>query len=496
MQKKLFRKAASATMAVKGNKEKFYTKALYMKYHHYLLTLCFAVALSACDEVLEQDPQMQIAQDRAITNKKGAEAAVAGMYNELQDGNYYGRNFQIMSDVSTDVAQSVGSWDFYREMDTYLTSIGNTENGNFWTRAYRAVNVANNIIDKVPQLTDIQEEDKNSYLGQAYFVRALALFDLTKTYGGVLGVVGTLGVPIVTQPSTKVDESLFPARATLEESYKQVENDLLMALELLPEQHASDVATRSQAVKGAARALLSRLYLYTNQPEKVIEYADQVIEDGKYRFVDNYLDIFQSKFTSEAILELNFNSTDQSGLRNWYVPASLGGRGDIAAHISFYEKVTANPEDVRGQLFAFNSGANAYYPTKYNKAGNIDNAHIIRLSEIYLNRAEARAKTGDITGALSDLNEIRRNAGLEDIATASPEEALAAIWHERKIELAFEGHSFFDVVRTGQALSDLSEVERTNGPAVSLLDPNRQVFPIPNFDVDSNQNMEQNEAYK
>lgn len=482
--------------AAKSDMEKFYFKAFDMKYHNYILAFCFVMAFSACNDVLEQDPQIQIAQERAITNKKGAEAAVAGMYNELQSADYYGRNFQIMSDLSSDVAQSIGTWDFYREMDTYLTSIGNTENGNFWTRAYRAVNVANNIIEKVPQLTDTQEADKNSYLGQAYFVRGLAFFDLTRTYGGVPGIIGTLGVPLVTQPSTKVDASLFPARPTLAESYKQVEDDLLMALELLPEQHSSNIATRSQAVKGTARALLSRLYLYTNQPEKVTEYADQVIGDSKYSSVDNYLDIFQSKFTSEAIFELNFNTTDQSGLRNWYVPSTIGGRGDIAAHTSFYEEVTANPNDVRGQLFAFNAGANVYYPTKYIKAGNIDNAHIIRLSEVYLNRAEAKAKAGDIVGALEDLNQIRSNAGLEAVNTTGVEETLEAIWKERKIELAFEGQSFFDLVRTGKALTELSSVERTNGPAVSLADPNRQVFPIPNFDIDSNTNLVQNEAYK
>lgn len=495
MQKKLFSKLA-ITMAAESGIEKLCSKTLHMKSYNYLLACCFVMVLGACDDVLEQDPQIQIAQERAITNKKGAEAAVAGMYNELQAGDYYGRNFQIMSDVTSDVAQSIGTWDFYREMDTYLTSIGNTENGNFWTRAYRAVNVANNIINRVPQLTDVQEVDMNSYLGQAYFVRGLAFFDLTKTYGGVPGIVGTLGVPLVTQPSVRVDESFFPSRPTLVESYKQVEDDLLMALELLPEQHSSDIATRSQAVKGTARALLSRLYLYTNQPEKVIEYANQVIEDTKYSFVDNYLDIFQSKFTSEAIFELNYNSADRSGLRTWYIPSSLGGRGDIAAHTSFYEDVTSNPNDIRGQLFGYSPGTNTYYPIKYIKAGDIDNVHIIRLSEIFLNRAEARAKSGDIDGALSDLNQIRSNAGIDAINTTGVEETFEAIWHERKIELAFEGHSFFDLVRTGQALTKLNSVERTNGPAVSLLDPNRQVFPIPSFDIDSNKNLEQNEAYR
>lgn len=466
-----------------------------MKNLKYISLASLLVLFSAC-EVLDQEPLNQISEEMAITNQKGVEAAVAGMYNELQDANYYGRNIQIMSDVKADISQSVGTWDFYREMDTYQTAAENLENGNLWTRAYRAINVANNIIAAVPDLTEIPEEAKNNSLGQAYFVRGLAYFDLTKTFGGVPGVYGTLGVPIVTLPSRQVDDSLFPSRATLEGSYQQVEDDLLMALSLLPESQGSDAATRSQAVKGTARALLSRLYLYLDQPEQVITFADQVIADPTYVLEPNFRDIFAGTFTSESIFELAFNNTDPSGMRTWYLPSTVGGRGDIMAHTEFVEEMMENPEDVRAELFGFDDGLDLYYPTKYQKAGNIDNIHILRIAEIYLNRAEAKAKTNDIAGALEDLNAVRNRAGLDDVETSGEQATLEAIWEERKKELAFEGHRFFDLVRTGQALSELTEVERANGPAVSLTEPGRQVFPIPVFDVDANPNLDQNEAYK
>lgn len=466
-----------------------------MKNLKYISLACLLALMSACD-VLDQEPLNEISEDIAITNQKGVAAAVAGMYNELQDANYYGRNIQVMSDVKADLAQSVGTWDFYREMDTYLTSAENLESGNLWTRAYRAINVANNIIDRVPELADIPEEAKNNYLGQAYFVRGLAYFDLTKTYGGVPGVYGTLGVPIVTTPSRQVDESLFPSRASLLESYQQVEDDLLTALELLPEAQGSDVATRSQAVKGTARALLSRLYLYLDQPEKVIEYANAVIADPTYELEPNFLNIFAGTYTSEAIFELSFNNTDPSNIRNWYVPSTIGGRGDVAAHTEFVVEMMENPDDVRILLFGFDEGLGLYYPIKYQKPGNVDNIHILRIAEVYLNRAEARAKIGNISGALEDLNAIRNRAGLEDISTTGEEDTLEAIWEERKREFAFEGHRFFDLVRTGQALVELTNVDRANGPPVSLTEPGRQVFPIPAFDVAANPNLEQNEAYK
>lgn len=462
----------------------------------YAIALGLLLPVSAC-EVLDQEPQAEVSEDTAISNKKGAQAALAGMYDQLQNGGYYGSNLLIMADVSSDVAQSIGSWDFYREMDTYLIDKSNLENGNLWTRAYRAINIANNILEQVPPLADMSEEEKNAVVGQAYFIRGLAYFDLSRVYGGVPGVVGELGVPLVLTPSRQVDESFFPARATLAESYGQAEADWQKALELLPEQHASDVATRSQAVKGTARAMLSRLYLYTNQPAEAERFAGLVIEDDKYKLVNSFANIFSSKFTSEAIFELNFNSADQSSINNWYYPSTLGGRGDIVAHTSFYEEATADPNDVRGKMFGYYESKDAYFPTRYAKTSAIDNIQVIRLGEVYLNRAEARAKTGDTEGALEDLNMIRSRAGITPIEeVGSTDELLQLIWHERKLELAFEGHSFFDLVRTGQALEVLQEVPRTNGPNVNLTDHDRQVFPIPAFDIDANKNLVQNKAYK
>ncbi|RAU82672.1 RagB/SusD family nutrient uptake outer membrane protein [Pontibacter arcticus] len=452
---------------------------------------------TSCDLVLDQEPQTEVKEEIAITDIKGAQAALAGMFNQLQSGDYYGRNIQIMSDISSDQAQSVGTWDFYREMDTYVIDKGNIENGNLWLRAYQAINIANHIIEKVPAIASINQADKDNIVGQAHFIRGLVYFDLAKVYGGVPGVVGTLGVPLVLQPSKVVNESFFPARATLDATYAQAETDILEGLRLMPETQKSGSATISQGVKGSARALLSRLYLFTNKPAEVIKYADEVIVDNKYKLVGSYSSIFANDFTSEAILELDFNNVDQSGIRNWYFPSTSGGRGDVAAHTPFYQEISANPNDERGKMFALNATSNVYYPLKYSRAGNIDNIQIIRLGEIYLNRAEAKALTNDLSGALEDLNTIRVRAGIEAITTLpGKNELLQLIWKERSFELAYEGHSFFDLVRTGQALTKLTNLVRRNGPTISLQNPGRQVFPIPAFDIDANKNLEQNEAYR
>src|SRR5690606_7759447 len=212
------------------------------------------------------------------------------------------------------------------EMDTFtISAAGNEEVGNLYTRAYSTINIANNLLKKIPALDNIVEEDKAPMLGAAYFIRALALFDLTRSFGGVPGAVGTRGYPIKSAHTNSLNDVTDPSRPSLEESYEAVEQHLLTAVELLP-----DISNKSIASKGAAQALLSRLYLYLKQYDNVITYSTQVIENPNYVLNPDFEDIFASKMNQESIFELNFNSSDQSTIRNWYNPN--GGRGDLTTH--------------------------------------------------------------------------------------------------------------------------------------------------------------------
>jgi hypothetical protein len=380
-------------------------------------------------------------------------------------------------------------------MDTYVTSPGNLENRNLWARAYATINHANNIIADVPNLEETPQEVKDQILGEAYFIRGLAYFDLTRTFGGVSGVYGTMGVPLVTEPSRLVDENSFPSRASIEESYAQVAADLQQAQSLL-----SGFTTPNRASEAAAIALQARLNLYTQNFEQAETFATQVLQDYDFQLIENFADIFINENTAEAIFELAFNTTDGNDIRFWYFPSSAGGRGDIALHESYAELVMGRSDDERGDLIAFDSNVGVFYTTKYQKAGDDDNIQILRLAEIYLTRAEARVRKSspNLDGALSDLNMIRNRAGLADTTGAgvdSPEEILGAIEFERGIEFIEEGHRWFNLIRTGRALEILSGVDRLNSDPVSLTNAGRLVFPIPSRDIDSNENLVQNDAY-
>ena len=462
-----------------------------------LLMLLFSVAWVGCD-VLEQEPQAEISDENAFNNAKGAQAALAGLYDQLQDDFYYGRQLQIIGDVSSDIAQSIGTWDFYREMDTYQVGTTNLEVRNFWTQGYAAINQANNLIEAVPGIENMGEEAKDEMLGQAYFVRALAFFDLARAFGGVPGEVGSLGVPLVTAPSRQIDETSHPERASLADTYAQVERDLEQALERLPGTYGADQTDRSQAVTATAQALLARLHLYLKSYADAARQATLVIENPRYALVENYADIFSNNFTTESIFELSYNSTDQSSLRYWYAPGKIGGRGELAAHASLYEQISASGQDERAGLYAYSEEEGAWYPTKYSKTDASDHAHVLRIAEMYLIRAEARANTGDLEGALADVNAVRARAGLDAFAAETQAQVLSEIYEQEKFEFAFEGHRWFDLIRTGRALTVLASVPRTNAPGApaTLTNPGRQLLPIPQADMDANENIVQNEAYR
>jgi hypothetical protein len=466
-----------------------------------IVSLIFMLVLyTSCKKVLNQKPKDYVDESVAITDTKTAQTAVAGLYNQLQDQNYYGRNFLIMSDVSSDEAQSIGTWDFYREMDTYQISTGNTENGYFYSRAYQTIYVANYILQTVPGISGIPDATRNAINGAAYFVRGLVEFDLLRVYAGEPTVTGVnsstaMGIAITTKTETASAIS-YPARATMKASYDQVESDLLQALNLLPES-----ADKSQASKGAVRALLSRLYLYEGRYDDVITYSNQVISDSKYVLNPSFTNIFSSKLTSEAIFELSFNETDQSYERYWYYPTSQGGRGEIVAHPSFRIKAMADASDIRGTMFTLDASSSTYYPTKYNKTSGLDNIHVLRVAEMYLNRAEAkaqRAQVADLADAIADVNIIRKRSGAAPIAVPATKQAtLQAVWNEQILEFAYEGHSFFDYCRTNQALTQLVNMPRKNSPtSVSIPSVSRELFPIPLFEINANKSMVQNEAYR
>src|SRR5690606_26693192 len=298
--------------------------------------------------------------------------------------------------------------------------------------------------------------ERNQILGEAYFIRALAYYDLGRAWGGV---------PLVLSPTQTKEDGANIGRATLAETYAQVLADLDQAEALL-----APLTLRTRASQEAAKALKARLHLYLEEWEQAEQLATEVIETNRFSLVAPYVAFIETKETEESIFELAYNNADRNNHAHYGYPSSLGGRyewhpaDDLLAELAD-PAIGGN----RGAIISYLGSIP--YSTKYFRIGTGDDpAYILRIAEQYLLRAEARLKktAPDITGALADLNEVRERAGLTALNLDNVGDILLAIEQERRLEFAFEGHQWFDLIRTGRASAVLG-----------VTDSNKYLYPIP-----------------
>lgn len=288
-------------------------------------------------------------------------------------------------------------------------------------------------------------------------------------------------VQLQLKPTTDLEAVKGIRRSSLQQTYDQVQADLTRAESLLPE----DATTRNRAQKSTARALRARLHLYRKEWAQAEAYATQVTGNGKYALVSPYKTFFTAPFgTAESVFELAFSSNDRNTFWNLWYPSSAGGQFTLKPSAAFVIKIS-NPAigGTRSSLIA-GTGSNVY-GTLYNTTlTSTDPSYVIRIAELYLIRAEARAQQANLTGALADLNIVRSRAGAAASTAATQAGLLLAIEEENSLEFAFEAHRWFDLVRTGRA-----------GAVLGITNQNFWLFPIPLSDVLSDPDVVQNPGY-
>ncbi len=322
---------------------------------------------------------------------------------------------------------------------------------------------------------------------------SLAHFDLVRTYGQhytYTADASHLGVPIV----TSVDPLRKPARNTVKEVYEQIIADFNQALTLI-----NDNKNSYYFSKNVVNALLSRVYLYKEDWANAVAKANEVINSGDYTLAsaDNYADIFTGEHNSEMIFELNTTALDNIGsataLSGIY---QASGQNEYLPTYDLYDLMPDG--DVRKTLIIEDPsiGGGDFGTIRVNKYPDLlgyNNIPIIRLSEVYLNRAEANYHLGNTSAAQADVSLIRKR-GLASAAdvTATGAALLDEILVERRIELCFEGHRLWDLTRNKRG------VFRNDCTASTCSIPypdDRFVIAIGQFEIDVNENMIQNPGY-
>ena len=444
------------------------------KYIHSITLLTLISLLSACD-VLNIEPADQISSEQAFKNKSDIEKGIIGSYSELQSLSYYGRSYLIVSDLAADNLEhplDATSAD-YDEIDNNALLPENGVAGGLWASMFSGINVSNSIIAKVPEMKDMTDAEKSVALGELYFLRALHHFNLMNYFGAI---------PIKTEPTVGT-ENLDAGRDATDKVFEQIITDLTYA-----ETHLDPSASlKIRATRYAATALLARVYLYQKNYTAAYKSANEVISNGGYSLLNNFADIFAADGSAETIFEVEFNELDRNRIAEHNFPKSLNGRREVAPTKNLIDAYL--PADKRFATTIAFDGSLAY-ANKYNDLSlGADNVILLRLAEMYLIRAEAEANkaNGNLAAVQDDINMVRKRAGLENTNAGTKNELLLAIENERRLEFAFEGQRWFDLVRTNRATAVLPKV--TNAT--------KTLFPIPLSELNTNNSpdMNQNPGY-
>ncbi|MEP6645674.1 MAG: RagB/SusD family nutrient uptake outer membrane protein [Saprospiraceae bacterium] len=427
----------------------------------------------SCD-VLDVKPQSSIPAEDALKDKAGIERGIIGAYNGLQSLSYYGRTYSIFSDLAADNLSHPpnATATAYSEVDNNAILPENSSVDGIWSAIYDAINVANNVIAKVPEVADMTQDEKNVALGELYFLRALHHFNLTNYFGAI---------PIKISPIVGVDDVNVP-RDHVDDVYQQIIDDLTFAAQHLP----ASSSTKIRASKYAATALLARVYLYKKDYANAKLSASDVINNGGYSIMNNYADIFSAENVNESIFEVDFTELDRNRIAEYNFPLTLNGRREVAPSTDILSKFTTGDQRLAATI-AF-SGTQPYVIKYDDLSTGSDNFIVIRLAEMYLIRAEAEAKSSaDVQKIKDDINVIRQRAGLSNATASDIPSLITIIESERRLELAFEGHRWFDLVRTGRATEVLPTVTNIN----------KTLFPIPLSEIliNTNPGMTQNPGY-
>ena len=469
-----------------------------------LVILTFvALILSSCNGFLEREPISDLAEENFFKTGADAESALIAAYDALQSEYYIFDRF-TNGDVIADNCYAGGDNPNNFQLDEFTVTTLNVNVERDWSYLYEAISRANAVLDNVSDIEspDFSEERKKQVIGEASFLRGYHYFQLTNLWGEV---------PLILNLVNSTDpDVVFQAKASREEIYEAIISDFILARDNLP---ASFSQQSQRATKGAALAMLAKAYAHQPSPDwdKVKKYATELIDSQSYQLLDEFDDLWapNNENTSESIFEVQFiGGTNEA---NWgpqlWLPTSLTNDSWRKFNTPSKDLIAAfeNENDlVRLQASILFEGGLAWsdpdypsgvipFPFKQRLANgwsSPNNYILLRLADIILLLAEAENELDNITESQNALNLIRTRVDLPNTTAASKDLLRLAINKERRLELAFEGHRWFDLKRSGTALSTMIALNRNYEIAPYELD-----WPIPQSELDRNPNLTQNEGY-
>jgi hypothetical protein len=502
-------------------------KIMSTSFSIYTVAILFSlITFTSC--IKDVSPSDAISTETLTSTTEGLTNAVNGAYalfkdhvmfnGTADDNNMYLRQYFQLADFASDdivCAQVTEDPLFYSFSLDHSPTQTNTR--YFWYISYKIISDCNTVIEAVEK-EPTDDPTRKQLLGECYFLRAFTHFSLVKLFARPYTQDKTAPGIIL---RTSTSDPSQKARSTVEEVYAQIIADAQKAEELMDQPRGVEFAS-----KEAAEALLSRAYLYMDDEKNAADYASKVISSGKFSLAtkDQFPEMFANATgSSETIFCIAFTQNEDYGkfgsIASMVYSDGNSGWGEEYATTSIRDLMSVHPEDVRWSYIvplpdgnggiAKKNGIEIYYISKFSFQGGsptLSSPIMFRLAEMYLNRAEANAKLGNTKAALDDVDEIRRNRGLQNSLyngkVPSGSTALEVVLNERRIELAFEGHRTFDVYRNKMAMNrtywgyhlpglketdiDLSKEPRGYDNMIIQPTDNRIIYYIPIDEIQSN----------
>ncbi|WP_298549960.1 RagB/SusD family nutrient uptake outer membrane protein [uncultured Parabacteroides sp.] len=487
-----------------------------MKLKYNLIAIALlGFSFSSCSDFLEQNPQTDLSENDFYKTADDILSAVNGAYSSLQENDIYG-NWYVFGEIPSDNTrnQLSGSVTTQNEFDQFYIDTQNSMIANFWKAAYKTINRTNTVLGRIDGI-EINAELANRYKLECKFIRALMYFNLVRVYGDVPLVLKEIGI----------SESYDILREPKENVYNQIISDLKEA-QALPVSYST--AEDGRATQGAAKALLAEVYMTLHKYAEAETILAEIINSGRYSLLENtpgslnidgYKDVFSpiNHNSKEGIFEIQFlkgGYEEGSNYTNNFAPensgtnvVAVGGTGgnnipemdiynayeegdlrrDFSMSLGYYDNRKNNEWVESRYVCKFMD-----VPYQNNDASN--NYPVIRYADVILMYAEALNQNGKTAEACKYLNMTRRRGfGYQttetspvDLQTTDKAQFALMVEQERRVELAFENHRWFDLIRTGRAV----EVMKSKG--FSLNETNL-ICPIPQKQIDVNPKLTQND---
>lgn len=481
-----------------------------------ILSALLLVTMFSCKDFLDLEPHSQSIAvnntDSDSTFFKSAsevEAALAGAYSDFKN-EYWQLDYFVNGDAQSDDAYAGGDNPDNFQIDDYALDATNRNVSRDWAYLYSTIGRCNTVINNIGDVTDgsLTPTRRDEIVGEASFIRAFMYFQLVQLWGDV-PLQLTEVKSISAAELDEIYSIIFPARSPQAEVYAQIIADLESALTKV----RTSAPHKGFVTKGAVNAMLAKVYA-TQEPHdwaKVNQYCDAVIAGG-YTLLPSYDDLWDNanENSAEAIFEINYDGGAADG--NWgtkifrgfdWKKFNLPSNDLIAAFDSENDMIRKNAsivfEDVTGKWSDEHYPQTAYpFINKWHnfQEGSDQNYIFIRLADILLLKAQALNETDDQGGAAAIVNQIRDRVNLGPTSATSQTDVRLAIEKERRLELAFEAHRWFDLKRTGRAAEVMSKtIDHTGQPIGYVVTPERLVWPIPQAELDKNSKLVQNAGY-